>query len=51
MDKVIWKLTGKWPYFLGHVLVGIKVIFLLDCPLVLSLLKYKGVGTFLNQKK
>ena len=50
MDKVIWKLRGKWPYFLGHVLVGVKVLFLLDCPLVLSLLKYKGVGTFLNQK-
>ena len=50
MDKVIWKLREKWPYFLGYVLVGVKVLFLLDCPLVLSLLKYKGVGTFLNQK-
>ena len=50
MDKAIWKSTGKWPYFLGNVLVGVRVVFLLDCPLVLFLLKYKGVGAFLNQK-
>ena len=47
MDKVIWKLTGEWPYFLGNVL-GVRVVFLPECPLVLSLLKHRGVGTFLN---
>ena len=58
MDKVIWKLirklkkkiTGEWSYFLGNILVGVRVIFLPDCPLVLFLLKYKGVGAFLNKK-
>ena len=50
MDKEIWKLIGKWPYFLGNVLVRVKVVFLLDYPLVLSLLKHKDVGAFLNQK-
>ena len=58
MDKVIWKLigelkkklTGEWSYFLGNVLVGVRVVFLLDCLLVLFLLKYKGVGAFLNKK-
>ena len=60
MDKVIWKLieelkkkklTREWSYFLGNVLVGVRVVFLLDCPLVLFLLKYKGVGAFLKKKK
>ena len=51
VDKVIWKLTGEWPYFLGNVLVGVIVVFLLYCPLVLSLLKHRSIGTFLNQKK
>ena len=46
MDKSIWKLTGEWPYFLGNILVEVKVVFLLDCPLVLSLLKHRDVGTF-----
>ena len=34
-------------------LVEIRVIFLLDCSLILPLHKYKhsNVGTFLNQKK
>ena len=50
MDKVIWKLTKYLSYFLGNVLVGVRIAFLPDCPLVLSLLKYKGVGAFLNQK-
>ena len=36
--------------FLGNILVGVKVVFLLDCPLVLSLLRHRGVGAFLNQK-
>ena len=48
MDKVIWKLTGEWFYFLGNVLVEVRVAFLPDYPLVLSLLKYRGVGVFLN---
>ena len=30
------------------VLVGVRVTFLPKCPLVLSLLKHRGVGTFLN---
>ena len=46
MDKSIWKLTGEWPYFLGNVLVEVRDVFLLDCHLVLSLLKHKNVGTF-----
>ena len=50
MDNVIWKLIEKWSYFLGNVLVRIRVAFLSDCPLVLSLLKYKGIGAFLNKK-
>ena len=29
----------------------VRFVFLLDCLLVLSLLKYKDVGAFLNQKK
>ena len=30
------------------VLVGVRVAFLSECPLVLSLLKHRGVETFLN---
>ena len=48
MDKAIWKLTGEWSYFLGNVLVGVRVVFLPDYPLILSLLKYNGVGAFFN---
>ena len=48
MDKAIWKLTGELSYFLGNVLVGVRVTFLPECPLVLSLFKYRGVGAFLN---
>ena len=50
MDKVIWKLTWEWYYFLGNVLVGVGVTFLPDLPLVLSLLKLWNVGLFLNKK-
>ena len=50
MDKVIWKLTREWPYFLGNVLVGVRVVFLPSCPVVLSLLKYRGIRAFLNKK-
>ena len=48
VDKVIWKITEEWSYFLGNVLVGVRVAFLPECPLVLSLLKHRGVGAFLN---
>ena len=48
MNKSIWKITGEWSYFLGNVLVEVRVVFLPDCPLVLSLLKHRGVGVFLN---
>ena len=30
--------------------MGVKIIFLPDCPLVLSLLKHRDIGTFLNIK-
>ena len=46
MDEVIWKLTGEGPYFLGNVLVWVRVVFLPDCPLILSLLKHRDVGVF-----
>ena len=50
MDKIIWKLIGEWLYFLGNVLVGVRVIFLPDCSLILSLVKHKDVRVFLNKK-
>ena len=50
VDKTIWKSTWELPYFLGNVLVGVTIVFLSGCPLVLSLLKHRGVGIFLNQK-
>ena len=31
--------------------MGVRIVFSLDCPLVLSLLKYRGVGEFKNLKK
>ena len=46
MDKSIWKLIGEWPYFLGNVLVEVRVVFLPNCPLILSLLKHGDVGAF-----
>ena len=30
--------------------MGVRVVFLLNCPLILSLLKYKGVKVFMNQE-
>ena len=51
MNKAIWNSTEEWFYFLGNILVGVKVVFLLDCLLVLFLLKDKGVWAFLNKKK
>ena len=51
MNKAIWKSTREWSYFLGNVLVGVRVVLLPDCPLVLSLFKHRGVGTFLKKEK
>ena len=31
--------------------MGVRVILLQECPLVLSLIKHKRVGAFLNQKE
>ena len=50
MSKIIWKSIGEWSYFLGNVLVGVKVVFLPNSLLVLSLLKHKDIGAFFNQK-
>ena len=50
MDKVIWKSTRERPYFLGNVLMGVRVVFLPNCPLVFSLLKYKDVGALWTKK-
>ena len=44
MDKAIWNSTKERSYFLGNILVE-------DCPLVLSLLKDKGVGAIFEPKK
>ena len=44
--------SGAEPEILiwGHFLFGgIKIVFLPDCPLVLSLLKHRNVGAFLNK--
>ena len=51
MDKKIWKSAEMWSYFLGNVLVGVKVIFLPNYPLVLSIFKHRDVGAFLSKKK
>ena len=50
MDKAIWKSTEEWLYFLDNILVGVRVVFLPNCTLVLSLLKYRSVEVFLNLK-
>ena len=31
--------------------MGVRVVFLLDSPLVLFLLKHRSIGAFLNKKK
>ena len=51
MDKEIWKFTGEYPYFLGNILVGFRIVFLPNCLLILSILKHTNVGAFLNPKK
>ena len=46
---ITWKLVGGYDEgILGNVLVRVRVAFLPNYPLVLSLLKHKGVGAFLN---
>ena len=44
------KINKRVALFLGNILVGVRVIFLPDCVLVLSLFKCRGVEVFLNQK-
>ena len=39
MNKSIQKLIGKWSYFLGNILMGVRVTFLSNCSLTLSVLK------------
>ena len=50
MDKTIWKSTGNGSYFLGNILVEVRVIYLPNYPLILSLHKYRDVEIFLNKK-
>ena len=50
MDKVIWKFTEKLSYFLDNILMGVRVTFLSEWPLVLLLLKHKNIRAFLNLK-
>ena len=45
------KINKRVTLFLDNVLVGVRVIFLLDYPLILSLLKYRSIGAFFNKKK
>ena len=51
MDKAVWKSIEEWPYFLGNVLVEVRVVFLPDYPLILSLLKHSGVEVFWTKKR
>ena len=52
MSKLIKQFeNNRSDYFLGNVLVRVKVVLLSDCSLVLSLLKHSDVRVFLNQKK
>ena len=37
--------------FLSNVLVGVRVVYLPDCLLILSLLKHRGVGGIFELKK
>ena len=37
--------------FLSNVLVGVRVVYLPDCLLILSLLKHRGVGDIFELKK
>ena len=44
-------LVRKCSYFIGNILVEVRHIFLLDYPLILSLLEPKGVRVFWKKKK
>ena len=37
--------------YFGNVLVGVRVIFLPDCPLILSLLKHRSIEAFKKKKR
>ena len=39
-------LNKKYSYFVGNILIEVRVVFLPDCPLILSLLKHRDVGAF-----
>ena len=46
---ISWKIVGgNDGGILGNVLVRVRVAFLRDCLLILSLFKHRGVGAFLN---
>ena len=51
-DNLVYKWINQFEnqqesdYFLGNVLVEVRVVFLPDCPLILSLLKHRDVGAF-----
>ena len=49
--KLFIILTGEWLYFLDNVLVRVKIIFLSNCFLVLSLLKHRSVRHFEPKNK
>ena len=51
MDKAIWKLRGKWPYFVGNDLVRVRIVFLPKWLLILLLLKPRVYGYFEKKKK
>ena len=48
---LIKKKKKKWFYFVGNILVGVKDVFLLGSPLILSLLKTRDVEVYWNKKK
>ena len=50
MDKVIWKLIENLSYFLGNILMGVRVAFLPDYSLILSLLKHRDIEAFWTKK-
>ena len=49
--KLFIILTREWPYFLDNVLARVKIIFLPNCFLILSLLKHRSVRHFWTKKK
>ena len=52
MIPVSWKLVSEYDEgILGNILVRVRVAFLPDYPLVLSLLKHRSIEVYLNLKK